>query len=133
MMMNNPYQQYKEQSLSTLAPGELLVRLFDESIKQLRLSCIGIGKKNLGMANDALNKAQTILTTLTTSLDMRYPISQELRDMYVFLIRQIHEANLKKDASLIEGILPLLKDLRDSFDQAEKISRRQQHVRGRAV
>jgi flagellar protein FliS len=132
-MISNPYQQYKEQSLSTLAPGELLVRLFDECLKQLRLSCIGISKKNYGMANDALNKAQTILTTLTTSLDMRYPISLELRELYVFFIKQINEANLKKDASLVEGILPLLKDMRDSFDQAEKISRREHHLRERAI
>jgi flagellar protein FliS len=132
-MMNNPYQQYKEQSLSTLAPGELLVRLFDECIKQLRLSCIGISKKNYGMANDALNKAQTILTTLNASLDMRYPISKELREMYIFFVKQISEANIKKNASLVEDILPLIKDMRDSFEQAEKTSRREQHLRGRAI
>jgi flagellar protein FliS len=132
-MISNPYQQYKEQSLATLAPGELLVRLFDECIKQLRLSCIGIDKKNYGMANDALNKAQTILTTLATSLDMRYPISQELRNFYVFFVKQINEANIKKNASLVEGILPLVKDMRDSFEQAEKINRREQHLKGRAI
>jgi flagellar protein FliS len=132
-MISNPYQQYKEQSLATLAPGELLVRLFDEALKQLRLSCIGIGKKDYGMANDALNKAQTILSTLASSLDMRYPISEEIRPLYVFFVRQISEANIKKDAAMVEEILPLLKDMRDSFDQAEKISRREHHLRGRAI
>lgn len=132
-MMNNPYQQYKEQSLSTLAPGELLVKLFDEAIKQLRLSCIGLEKKDFGMVNDALNKTQTIITALASSLDMRYPISQELRDMYVFFVQQIHQANLKKDPAIVEEIIPLVKDLRDSFEQAEKISRKEQHIRGHAI
>lgn len=132
-MMNNPYQQYKEQSLSTLAPGELLVRLFDEAIKQMRLSCIAMEKKDYGRVNDALNKAQSIISTLATSLDMRYPISQELRDMYVFIVKQIHEANLKKNAAIVEETLPLLKELRDSFDQAEKLSRKEQHIRGHAI
>jgi flagellar protein FliS len=131
--MNNPYQQYKDQSLATLAPGELLVRLFDECIKQLRLSCIGIDKKNYGMANDTLNKAQTILTTLATSLDMRYPISKELRELYLLYIRQVSEANIQKNAALVEEIIPLVKDMRDSFEQADKINRREQHLKGRAI
>lgn len=136
MTPNNAYAQYKEQSLSTLAPGELLVRLFDELNKQCRLAILAIGRKDLGAANDSLTKSQTIVSTLASSLDMRYPISKELRDMYVFLARQLLQANMQKDTALIEQLVPLIKDLRDSFDQAEKISRRTQHagvVGGRAV
>jgi len=136
MTPNNAYAQYKEQSLSTLAPGELLVKLFDELIKQCRLAVLAIDRKDLGAANDCLTKAQTIVTTLASSLDMRYPISSELRDMYVFLAKQLLQSNLQKDTKLIEQLIPLMKDLRDSFDQAEKINRRTQHagvVGGRAV
>ncbi|MDR2932630.1 MAG: flagellar export chaperone FliS [Oscillospiraceae bacterium] len=133
-MINNPYQQYKEQSLATLAPGELLVKLFEEAIKQMHLARIAIEKKaDFSVANDCLNKAQTIVSTLTTSLDMRYPISADLRDMYIFIIKQIHTANLKKDTKMIEETIPLLKDLRDSFEQAEKISRRNLHMGGKAI
>lgn len=128
MQARNPYTQYKEQSLSTMAPGELLVKLFDEVIKQCRLSAIAIRSKDYGQANDGLTKSQTIITTLMSSLDMRYPISTELREMYVFLGKQLLNANLQKDAILIEQVLPLIKDLRDSFEQADKISRQNKHV-----
>lgn len=128
MQARNPYTQYKEQSLSTMAPGELLVKLFDEVIKQCRLSAIAIRSKDYGQANDGLTKSQTIITTLMSSLDMRYPISAELREMYVFLGKQLLNANLQKDAILIEQVLPLIKDLRDSFEQADKISRQNKHV-----
>ena len=132
-MAVNPYQQYKEQSLNTLAPGELLVKLFDELIKQMRLSVIAIGKKDFGMANDALSKAQTIVSTLAGALDMRYPIAKELREMYIFFAKQLHEANLKKDSPTVEAIIPLVKDLRDSFEQAEKISRKSQAVNAQSI
>lgn len=132
-MMNNAYAQYKNQSLSTLAPGELLVKLFDEMIKQCRQAAIYIEKKDLAAANDGLVKAQTIVSTLASSLDMRYPISKELRDMYVFFAQQLLQANLEKNIDLINDIVPLMKDLRDSFDQAEKISRRNHAVSGVAV
>ncbi|MDL2232829.1 flagellar export chaperone FliS [Ruminococcaceae bacterium OttesenSCG-928-L11] len=133
-MISNPYQQYKEQSLSTLAPGELLVKLFDEAVKQMRLACIAIEKSDLNMANDSLNKAQTIVSTLAGSLDMRFEISGQLRDMYIFIAQQIHKANMEKSIPVLEETIPLLKELRDSFDQAEKINRRNQHnVGGRAI
>lgn len=130
----NPYQQYKEQSLSTLAPGELLVKLYEQLIKQMHLGKIGIEKSDFAVANDALTKSQTIVSTLAASLDMRYPISQELKDMYIFLAQQLMKANMQKNAAILENCLPLVKDLRDSFDQADKLNRKQQaHVGGKAV
>lgn len=131
--MNNLCQQYKEQSLSTLAPGELLVKLFDEAILQMRRASLAIGKRNISGANDNLTKAQTIITTLAGSLDMRYPISNELKDMYIFIAKQIHQANMKKDAAIIDETVPLLKDLRDSFEQAEKLSRKSQFAGKQAI
>lgn len=128
MVTNNPYAQYKERSLSTLAPGELLVKLFDELIKQCRWATMSIDKKDYAAVNDALTKSQTILATLDSALDMRYPISAELRNMYVFLGKEMLRANISKNKKIVNDILPLIKDLRDSFDQAEKINRRSQHL-----
>lgn len=138
--MNNPYEQYKEQSLATMAPGEVLVKMFDELIKQCRIAIIAIGQKRFDTSNDALTKSQTILNTLATSLDMRYPISKQLKELYIFFAHQLLQANVRKNVRLIEQCIPLIKDLRDSFEQAEKISRMKQHtsmagvgVGGRAV
>lgn len=123
-MYANPYQQYKEQALSTLTQGEILIKLYDELIKQLSIAKIRIGKNDLGAANDSFMKCQTIVNTLAGSLDMRYPISKELRDMYVFLSNHMLNANMKKDTGMIDDCIPLIRDLRDSFEQADKISRR---------
>lgn len=134
-MMLNPYQQYKEQSLTTLTSGEILVKLFDELSKQLTLSKIKIEQNDLGVANDALSKAQEIVSTLADSLDMRFPISRELRDMYIFIAQHLMQANLKKDVQLIEDCVPLVRDLREAFEQADKINRKTNHANivGRAV
>lgn len=125
MAFANPYQQYKEQSLSTLTPGELLIKLFDELVKQMTLAKIKIGVKDYGAVNNALVKSQTILNTLANSLDMRYPISKELKSMYAFILQQLLQANLKKDSKIIDDCIPLVRDLRESFDQADKLSRKQ--------
>lgn len=125
MQLSNPYQQYKEQSLSTLTPGELLIKLFDELAKQMSLAKLKIESKDYAAVNDSLQKCQTIVQTLAGSLDMRYPISGDLKNMYAFLSGQLLQANLKKNSKILSDCLPLVRDLRDSFDQAEKISRKQ--------
>lgn len=133
MQGTNPYQQYKEQSLSTLTSGELLVKLYDESIKQMRIALNGLEKKDYGVVNESLNKVQTILHTLDSSLNMQYEISANLHDLYIFISKELRDANLKKEGSHIEDCIPLMRELRDSFEQADKITRMQSAgVRGQA-
>jgi len=127
-MMNNAYAQYKTQSLSTMLQGELLVKLFDEMLKQCRIAELAIAKKDNAAVHESLMKTQTILSTLVTSLDDRYTISKELKSLYTFFAQELREANIKKDARKITGILPLIKDLRNSFEQADKISRTQKYA-----
>lgn len=122
-MISNPYAQYKEQALSTLGPGEILVKLYDELIKQMRLASLAIEKMDYAAVSETLTKSQTIIATLEASLDSSFEISANLRDMYIFLAQQLLSANLKKDAKVIDECIPLVRDLRDSFDQADKINR----------
>lgn len=124
MPVANPYQQYKEQTLSTLTPGEILVKLYEELAKQLTLAKIKINQNDLGAVNAALTKSQAIVSTLSNSLDMRYPISGELRDMYIFISQHLLQANLKKDSQMVDDCIPLVRDLRDAFEQADKINRK---------
>lgn len=127
---NNPYQKYKEQSLSTLTQGELLVKLYEELIKQMKLAVMSIEKKSYDTANNALMKCEVILNTLDSSLDTQYELSKNLRDLYIFIAKQVHQGNIKKDIKLIQDCIPLIRDLRDAFDQAEKENRKShsQHV-----
>ena len=121
--MNNAYTQYKNQSLSTMGQGELLIKVFDELIKQCRLAEIAFEEKQKGAEHDHLIKAQTIISTLASALDERVTLSGELRSLYTFFALELRDANLKKDGSKVSAILPLIKDLRNTFEQADKLSR----------
>jgi len=128
--MNNPYANYKNQSLSTMTQGELLLKLYDELIKQCRIAEIAIGKSDFVTSNNGVIKAKAIVSTLASSLDMRYPISKELNEFYIFFLQQLSEANVEGNAKIIGDIIPLIKDLRESFDHAEKLNRRNQSAMG---
>ena len=126
MIASNPYQQYKEQSLSTLTPGELLVKLYDELIKQMRIAILQIEKDDFWNMSVALTKSNTILGTLESSLDMQYEVSANLRDLYIFIANQLSQASEKKATKLIEECIPLVRGLRDAYEQADKKSRKAQ-------
>jgi len=116
----NPYQKYQQQSIMTMTPGELLLKLYDESIKQLRQAVDALGQKQYDRANTGMQKAQRIISHLNKTLVMDYEISKNLEALYDFFIYKITQANIHKDPKHIEEILPMLIDLRDAYAQAEK-------------
>jgi flagellar protein FliS len=117
--------QYKQQSAMTASPGELTLMLYDGCVKNLRLSKMHIEAKDFIKANEDLQKTQNIICELMRSLDMTYDISKQLIQLYDFLIDTIVWANVKKDISKIDEALDLITELRDSWQQAILIHRRQ--------
>jgi len=116
-MAANAYSQYKKQSLQTLTPMEIVVKLYDEAEKQMNIAINSIGEKNYEQANKSLQKTQDIVNALRSVLDMSIPMSKDLDALYDFFNRQLVTANMKKDTKMIKELIPLFADLRDAFAQ----------------
>lgn len=121
--MNNPFEQYKKTSVNTMTKGELLILLFDEAIKRLNQGKLLIEHEDYTNANVSLEKARKIFNHLIVTLDDTYQLSQELSDMYMFFNTQIIKASSSKSTKYIEDILPIVKDLRNTWVEADKIAR----------
>ena len=119
----NPYQQYQRQSVMTMTQGEMLTKLYDEVIKQMSGAKICLTEKDLSGVNNALQKAQRILFYLKSTLDFKYEISGNLDALYDFFIERTVQATLKKDAAMLDEIIPMIEDLRDTFVQADRNAR----------
>ena len=122
-MAVNPFQQYQRQSVMTMTQGEMLTKLYDEVIKQMSGAKICLTEKDLSGVNNALQKAQRILFYLKSTLDFKYEISGNLDALYDFFIERTVQANLKKDAAMLDEIIPMIEDLRDTFVQADRNAR----------
>lgn len=123
--MNNAYSAYKKQSITTLTPMEVVVRLYDEAEKQINKAIIFIDEKNYAGANTSLQKSQDIVNALRSVLDMSIPISKQLDSLYDFFNRQLIAANVKKDIEILKELLPMLADLRDAFAQVSAMPKGQ--------
>lgn len=115
--MLNAYSAYKKQSLTTLTPMEIVVKLYDEAERQMNRAIYYIGEKNYESSNNCLKKTQDIVNALRSVLDMDIPISKNLDSLYEFFNRQLVEANVKKDVEIIKELLPMFADLKDAFSQ----------------
>ncbi len=124
--MYNAYSSaYKKQSITTMTPMEIVVKLYSEAEKQLSRAVIFIDKKDFENANKALIKSQDCINALRSSLDMKIPMSKDLDSLYEYFNRQIVTANVKKDTALINELLPQLAELREAFAQISAMPREQ--------
>lgn len=123
MQQANVYMQYKDQSLDTLTNGEIVIKLFEEASKQVNLAIYSIGRDNIVQAFNSTTKAQRIMAALRASLDIKYPISKELDELYMFIHEQLRVANLNKDITLFKDLLGMVDDFKIAFRQADKLSR----------
>lgn len=56
---------------------------------------------------------------------MKYEVSKQLGSVYDYMYRRLIEANMKKDKEILEEVLGMAKDLRDTWTKAMKLARRQ--------
>lgn len=121
MPSENPYLQYKKQSIMTMTQGELVVQLFQGCSKKLNSAVYHIENSDNEKAEEDLYRAQRILNYLNASLDRSYDISSNLSSLYDYFIRMIIKGKIKMDANIIKEIIPMVDGLGDSFQEAEKI------------
>jgi len=122
MQYANAYQTSKRQALETLTKGEVVVRLFEEASKQVKMGIFLTEKQDSAKAYNCIAKAQKVIASLNLSLDMQYPISIELNEMYGFIFEKLGEANAKQDVVLMKKLWVLINDLKDSFKEADKLT-----------
>lgn len=122
------YQQssvhaYRQTSVKTATQGRVIVMLYEEAIRQIDLALAGIdaADRRLDRINNAIIKAQSIVTELMVSLDMEQggEIAQNLFRLYMFFNDRLMEGNVKKDAAPLNEVKTLMSELRDAWKQIE--------------
>lgn len=123
MAMRNPYQQYRQSQILTTPPEELVIMLYDGAIRFIRKAKNAIEQKDIEQVHNNLVRAEEIISELMSNLDMRIEVSSNLYSLYDYIYNRLTEANLQKDPAILDEVLALIQDLRDTWDQAIKIAR----------
>ncbi|RFZ80383.1 flagellar export chaperone FliS [Lacrimispora amygdalina] len=120
-MAVNGYQHYKEQTVNTMTPGEMLNLLYDELLKRLTRSELALENKDYELFEQSIQRSMDIVTYLRDTLNFQYEISNELKRLYEFFLYELVRIKAGRNSAVIGEIRPLIVDLRDSFREAQRI------------
>ncbi|MBN1393206.1 MAG: flagellar export chaperone FliS [Sedimentisphaerales bacterium] len=108
---------YKEHTISTQNKGRLIVMLYDGAIKFLKMALNEMEAGNYGEKGRYIGKAQDIINELNAVLDMNDggEVAANLRKLYLFMAKRLHEANISKDPNMIREVIKMLEELNQSW------------------
>ncbi len=121
MTPTNGYAAYQNSKIMTASPAELTLMLYDGAIKFANIAIVAIEKKDIEKAHNNIMKVERIILEFKSSLDHKYPVAKDFEQVYNYLIRRLHEANMKKDIEIMEEILKHLRTRRDTWKEVMDI------------
>lgn len=123
MYQENPYQQYRQNSIKSAGKGQLTLMLYDGAARFVKQGIKSLETNNIQSAHDAIVRAQEIIAHLNETLNPDYELSGSLKPLYDYINRRLMEANMKKDGDMLCEVLDLISQLRDAWSDALKLAK----------
>lgn len=123
MALPSAYTQYTNSKILTASPAELTLMLYEGAIKFCNIAILAIEQKDIEKAHVHIVKAQKIVDHFRQTLDMRYEVAQDFERVYVYLAQRLSEANIKKDAEILEEVNTHLRSMRDTWKEVMRVNR----------
>lgn len=103
--------------VGTASQGRLILMLYDGALKNLRSAQNSIIHKDINGAHNSLIKAQDIIRELNITLNTDAgEIAHNLRNLYLYMLKCLVEANVAKDTGKVEEVIELLSTLKEAWD-----------------
>jgi flagellar protein FliS len=115
--------RYVGDSVATASPSRLVTMLYDRLVRDLVTGETAITAWDLAAANASLVHAQEIVWELAAGLDpTRWSGGPALAALYQFMLGELLDANVKKDAAKVTSVRELVEPLRDAWHQAAELA-----------
>lgn len=103
----------------TTSSERLVTMLYDRLVRDLVAAEQAIVDRDVESSNHELQHAQAILIELLHALDVKaWPAAKELSTLYSWLLEQLLQANVRKDADQVRHCRELIEPLADAWHQA---------------
>jgi flagellar protein FliS len=125
MAMNaygNAFNTYKNNSVNFASKDQLLLMLVDGAAKFSKIGRQAILDKDVKKAHENIVKTQNIFYELMATMDVAKggEWAESLMKVYEFISRRLADANIKKSEEIMNEIIPLIDDVRDTWSEAYK-------------
>ena len=123
MALPNAYAQYNNSKILTASPAELTLMLYDGAIKFCNIAIMGIEQNDINKAHTNIRKVERIIEEFRSTLDRRFAVAEDFDRVYVYLLRRLLEANLKKDKEILEEVNTHLRSMRDNCKEVMSLNK----------
>ncbi|MDD5308901.1 MAG: flagellar export chaperone FliS [Deltaproteobacteria bacterium] len=113
-------QAYRKVQIEMAQPGRVLLSLYDEAHRLIRLAEQQIADGDLSGKGRSLGKAHAIIAEFINALDhkMAPELCLNLERIYLFMLDRITAANLDMDAAPLGPVIANLSRLRETWELA---------------
>jgi flagellar protein FliS len=123
MTSPNLRNRYLADSVSTASPGQLLVMLYDRLVVDLLQGEEALRTDDRDRAAERITHAQEIILELRTTLDLdAWSGAAGLAGLYGFLLTELIQANIRRDADKVASCRGIVEPLRDAWREAAALA-----------
>jgi flagellar secretion chaperone FliS len=110
---------YRQSSVLTASPGQLVVMLYDGANRFLLQSAVAMREGRPGPAGERLRRAEAIIDELlqTLNMDAGGEVAVSLQSLYVFFKDHLRSARRDQDADKVDDVARMMRELRASWAQ----------------
>lgn len=122
-MHPNAYGVYKNNSVNFASKEQMLLMLLDGAVKFAKRAKLAIQENNIKLAHDSIIRTQDIFTELKVTLDTSAgEWAKQMFNIYSFINERLLQANIKKDEAIMDEVIPLIEEVRNTWNEAYKLS-----------
>lgn len=122
-MANNAAAAYQDSKILTASPAELTLMLYEGAIKFCNIAMMAIEKNNYEKANLNIKKAERIIIEFRAALEFKYPVANHFDLVYDYIYRRLIDANVSKDAGILEEALGYIREMRDTWKEVMRLTK----------
>lgn len=128
MLANKGYAAYANNKITTASPAELTLMLYDGAIKFCNIAITAIEEKDIPKAHQNIMKVENIIQEFQATLNHKYPVAKDFDNVYSYLMDRLVQANIKKDAEILQEVLGHLRTMRDTWKEVMRLSHAEKKV-----
>ena len=118
--MTNQERRDYSLKISQSSKTGLIVIMYEMAVKYIDDGVLALKSDNVNEYRTNIKRAKSVINELVSVLDMRYEISYQLRNIYVFMIKVLVRADIRKETDELVRIREMLLELRKAFIEAGK-------------
>ena len=91
--------------------------LYEGAINFCNIAIMAIENNEMEKAHINIMKTQRIIEEFRNTLDRQYEVAEDFDRIYVYVLRRLFDANIKKDKEILEEVNGHLRSLRDTWKE----------------